>query len=389
MPSASPLPIAQPLPAGVDTLYLSLYLDWGPIWDDLRRTLTRARAQAEAYRSETRVTVAGQAFSMQRDALDCHRFQLRSPDLTLLIRDTPGPRGQPNVRLDFRSTYLWSQGWKSAVRTWLGLLQDMGVDVLRTQVARVDLCLDLLLAAPLVREDLEAQAVSRASLDDSYLSRRFRRDFETFELGKKPLRLRIYDKIREAVKRGSLPKWTDVWGLDPGEIDHHVWRVEFEVWRSRLRGFGIDTYEDLEQHIGVLWEYLVGSEKEPGWFSLRTPTANKQRCRRPVSPLWQIVRDQRGEFGVSGELPRPTGPPPNPDKLLAQIGGCAKSWAALSGLTDQAAAIAELAMQLVDRTPEALFKSDVMARTAKLVFTPPEPRSARPKAGPSPGVETA
>jgi hypothetical protein len=97
---------------------------------------------------------------------------------------------------------------------------------------------------------------------------------------------RIYDKTIESQKSGSA-YWRVIWGgrFDP---DASVLRVEFELSRSALREFGVNTPEQALDAAGSLWGSLTNE-----WLTHRVPTPDNTRTRWPVSPQWESVRRAR------------------------------------------------------------------------------------------------
>jgi hypothetical protein len=105
---------------------------------------------------------------------------------------------------------------------------------------------------------------------------------------------RIYDKTRDADRKGS-DFWLDVWGerLDPAKP---VFRVEFELARTALREYGLDTLDEVLGAVPALW-LSVTSE----WLTYRCPTADKTHARWPVAPEWEAVQRAslaEGAFGI-------------------------------------------------------------------------------------------
>jgi hypothetical protein len=85
---------------------------------------------------------------------------------------------------------------------------------------------------------------------------------------------RIYDKAKEAGTTGK--EWfLKLWKLDQ-LLD--IWRIEFQLRRSVLKQFGIDTLEDLIQRSGGVWAELTSS-----WLSFRLHD-NPNTARRSIHP---------------------------------------------------------------------------------------------------------
>jgi hypothetical protein len=79
---------------------------------------------------------------------------------------------------------------------------------------------------------------------------------------------RIYDKTRDADRKGA-DFWGDVWGdrLDPAMP---VIRVEFELARTALREYGLDTLGEVLNAVPALWSSVTSD-----WLTYRSPTATR------------------------------------------------------------------------------------------------------------------
>ncbi len=346
--------------AGVDTLEIGLFVDFGYSWSSLREHLLDYQMSAPG--REVPVKLGGQPFALQPRGRSTARFQLIGSDLTLLIADNDAPRGHfPNVRFELSSHALWSQGWIRAADRWLDWIQNLGM-IDHTIITRVDLCADLLLSAPLARQELEDGMVTQAPTHQTIINTRTG-VFETLVVAKNPLRLQIYDKLAEASKRGSLARWISAWGWDPRPHQQHVWRVEFQLHRAKLKKQGVATFEDLRANIGALWAYLTGTEGSgPAWFSLRTPSRNAQRTRWPLHPVWLLIQQQAGQFGAFGQLQRNVSVSADPSQRIKQMDGLLKSCAAMYGILNQEDALAMMCDEIRRRTSPEAFKQDVTAR---------------------------
>ena len=77
--------------------------------------------------------------------------------------------------------------------------------------------------------------------------------------------------------------------------------VEFRYKREFLRSFGlVDEGElnhyDLLDRLGDLWRYYTSE-----WLRYCIPTADKNRSRWPVHPLWEVI--QAADFGAIPSCP--------------------------------------------------------------------------------------
>ena len=65
-------------------------------------------------------------------------------------------------------------------------------------------------------------------------------------------------------------------------------RIEFEIGRTGLREYGVDTPEDALGAAGALWASLTET-----WLTYRSPTGDATKSRWPVAPEWRAVQHAR------------------------------------------------------------------------------------------------
>jgi len=99
-----------------------------------------------------------------------------------------------------------------------------------------------------------------------------------------PISARLYNKTLE-IKKSKKFYLQDLWaqqGWFPGDT---VWRVEFELKRPILAQCGIVTLPRLLESLQNLWRYATDD-----WLRLCLPSADSNRSRWPLHPLWDAVR---------------------------------------------------------------------------------------------------
>lgn len=86
------------------------------------------------------------------------------------------------------------------------------------------------------------------------------------------------------MERTGADYWPKIWG-DRYDASRPVHRVEFELGRTGLREYGIDTPDDAIAAAGALWASLTET-----WLTCRSPTADETRSRWPLAPEWLAVQ---------------------------------------------------------------------------------------------------
>jgi hypothetical protein len=174
-----------------------------------------------------------------------------------------------------------------------------------------------------------------------------------------PIRLRIYDKGKEVLKKGEKLWFADLWGTNDLE---NIWRVEFQLRRPALKQLKINDFEDLWQRPGGVWNYLTNE-----WFSLRLRD-NDRQDRRTVHPWWLEVQACAERLGKDIRVRRDYSSNSHASALffISHIAGCLPSFAVRVKTRDFKEAILSLGKALYEHWSKRDFDSEVVKRAIKL-----------------------
>lgn len=188
-----------------------------------------------------------------------------------------GEFNRPSFFVTFRSVALWHVGIQNLHQRFMNWAQSVGLSAYQPErLSRVDFTFDYFLPSIDFDED---SFVSAASKDNQH---RKNRKIQTFSFGEGDIKLRIYNKCEE-IKEKSAKQWFyDLW-----EIEHDVWRIEWQVRKSSLRSCGICTFADLQQRQGIVLRVLVNDHT-----TLRIKSDDSNRSRWALHPLWQDLIEQ-------------------------------------------------------------------------------------------------
>jgi hypothetical protein len=285
----------KPLIAGIDTLEVGYcvvrYLLSQKEWDMLEEA--KMSAQSTLYDRGTGIKFRGYDFMVLRMGSGRYKYILTNEDIDVRIYvDARSGEHFPELKVRFKSQFLWRNGWKDAVTKvdeWLR----MWVDVIEVKISRIDVTVDLIGALPTLSVDLR-EVVARP---------RKKRAFGTYERysdGKEPsgykfgendLSCRIYDKTKEINIRGK--KWfKHMWKERGWKEDERVTRVEFQCRRKIVRLMQIRTIDDLSLKLPDLWRYLTVE-----WMTIRIIQCDTHRTRWPIADFWQMVQSSLSYFG--------------------------------------------------------------------------------------------
>jgi hypothetical protein len=171
--------------------------------------------------------------------------------------------------------------------------------------------------------------VGYASQKQFFVSSRGR--LETISIGSSEgvVRFKVYDKVAEAVSRGTLGFWSAVWGVD-GDLPP-VARFEWSVRPYEGQFEGLRYLDDLtfERFCGVL-DYVLRR-----WGALRVPGDDGNRSRWALHPLWVRLAELVHEwmFGSGQHVRREyTATPDLSDRYLSLVVGMLAGAAVRVGL---------------------------------------------------------
>ena len=270
---------------GIDTLQCAYYLRCGP---DSSLDFAALLAQREALRvSGSRdpavVTLAGAEFLLQPyGSPSGYPLVLTNPDCKIEC----GEFNRPSFFLTFRSEALWRHSPAQLQARFLQWANKVGLEQERPEsVSRVDWAFDYHL--PVCDFD-ESHFVSVASKDSKH---RERGQIQTLTFGRDDIVLRIYDKVAEIAQQSHKTWFFALWQ----GVCEDVWRIEWQVRKALLRSFGIRTLSDLLERQGDVLLHLATEHT-----TLRVPSADSNRSRWPLHPLWKDLEGQIANLEALG-----------------------------------------------------------------------------------------
>lgn len=346
---------------GVDTLDLSLSVDWPETWPELRHRLELAKSSAQCRNkpipfhdspSEVcRVYPTGKPPN--------YRYHLETPECHLFVGDSQFSDRWSNVYASIRARTLWSKGLERSVASVVALIGSLDPEarVCKVKPSRCDLCADFQIPDGLPFELFRDCGVPKRLKTNPHFSGEV---LETYYIGsrKASMRARVYDKSKEVVAHRKF--WlADLWGE---ENLSGVWRVEFQFRRTLLHQFGIDSVEDLRLKLGGLWKHLTHK-----FYSLRV-LDNPNVSRRSVHPWWRAVQDCVSRFGPSVELDRKleSDSKAGSEFYLARGSSALVGFAAAFGYHDLGCAVDEFAGAVKRRWTQEEFEEARMMKSIEM-----------------------
>jgi len=272
--------------AGVDTLELNFGIEEYKELDMFERlNVAKSEAVAAGYKGRLGVPVDlfGNEFMVQaRGSKGGYEYLLKNGDIDLQIMpDARGGKPSPEIRVIFRSPFLWRSGEVQAYSKVVESVNNLA-SVVYCKVSRADLCVDKVMALPEINR--KTQVVSRLREKDLFYGGDFERgQRETgYQFGRGGMSCRFYDKAYEISVKGQghiRPLWlTNGWdGESP------VSRLELQLRRDGLRRFDktmdFQTFQDSKSDI---WAYMTSK-----YIRIIQPGSATRKERAKVTEYWK------------------------------------------------------------------------------------------------------
>lgn len=292
--------VIRTLASGIDTLYLTLNVDWSksPFLKQLKQLKEDAIRQDKAMPCQ----IDSWLFMVQPYGRRGYEWLIESQEYTLRVGSWAEPKKtKPSVTVEIRSETLWRLGAEKAVDRIVSLLKlasksDLtGSNVRDVKVSRVDLCVDVLTPGLFWTMEVVEYVVCRAKDFRPYLKNGPLITFTGIRIGSGVLFARLYDKALE-IKVKSAKEWMyDIWKIREVPPGWKVVRVEFQLMREAIKDLGIDTPDDLFRLSPNLWAHCTKS-----WLKLQDRPGT-HHTQRTLLPWWEVV--QNGYEGAQDAHP--------------------------------------------------------------------------------------
>lgn len=293
-------PTIRALSSGIDTLYLTLNVDWSGsgFLSHLATLKTSAIESDKAVPSQ----IEDWLYLVQPYGRRGYEWLLESSEYTLRIGSWDIPKvSKPSVIIEIRSEPLWRLGPGKAAGRILSLISLVSSSDLERQtvrdikVSRADLCVDVLTPESFWNSEVLHSIVCRAKTIRPFYRNSQLIELDGFKVGNGDLVARLYDKKQE-IKVKSRKYWMyDIWGLQAIPQGWTVIRVEYQLMRQAIKDLGLDTPDDLFCLSVNLWAYCTQE-----WLKLQDRPGNHHTQRKTLQ-WWSVV--QGGYNQVQGAYP--------------------------------------------------------------------------------------
>ena len=348
--------------AGVDTLELNFGVEEYKESDMFERlNVAKSEAIAAGYKGRlgVQVELLGNKFMVQaRGSKGGYEYLLKNGDIELQIMpDARGGKPSPELRVIFRSPFLWQSGEVQAYNKVVELVNNMA-SIAYCRVSRADLCVDKVMPLPEInRKD---QVVSLLREKDLFYGGDFQRgQRETgYQFGRGSMACRLYDKAYEVAVKGH-GHIMQVWIGNGWNGECPVSRLELQLRREGLRRFDKNmdfvTFQDSKSDI---WAYMTSK-----YIRIIQLDSATRKERAKVTEYWKDYQDCYGLFGErQGVLPvKQLSPDWRP--LVEQANGClASAWARLAARVGDVNATLILEKEWECNIPEKVIEAGLLQK---------------------------
>lgn len=213
------------------------------------------------------------------------------------IKDNSDPN-QWNIFVSPRATMLLGNGYAETFRIIEKTINDLNGKITAIALNRVDFAMDFqTLGFELEIDRFVTQARSKlkphwSKTSEHGDSEQLRsvingRRVESVTIGSMPGRqVIVYDKRAEAIAKHKT-YWFEVWGVDRGDPELEVWRVEVRAGKKHLKdAYNIRTLEDFEHSIG---DVIANSLERIRYLAGLQTDSNVSR--QALHPIWRSAQE--------------------------------------------------------------------------------------------------
>ncbi|MDH4319522.1 MAG: hypothetical protein OEV64_14125 [Desulfobulbaceae bacterium] len=315
--------------SNIDTLKLSLYIDWSS--EIFLDQVQSAKQTAQDKDQEcVPVNFGGFDWNVMRSGAHSYNFRLISGDIRLLLsrRQVTADSNFPNAILEIGSMSCWSPGYRFIHDEIIRMIERLGGAICKEIVSEVHLCADSigqnLKALPCTDQDYWITRAHKFAVFHD------RRKLTGINIGKGDIMLRIYDKVEELRNESTHKQgfFAEAWGLDTYDAED-VTRLEFQLRRKVISQFQpeINTLDDLENHLATIWKYCTEE-----WCRLteKPVDRNHNQSKSDTHSFWHLIKKAKwkGKNFCARVTQQLQG---DIEKLLAQAAGISLSIAAYFG----------------------------------------------------------
>ncbi len=246
--------------SGIDTLVYSMDITWSnTIFFEY---LSELKEKAKKKKADLNGVLKGRAkdedwpFLIKPFGSEGYEWIIYGHEYNIKIGNWEKPSSRPGVIIYIRSETLWSNGVIESYQRINELIENNGGRIIKKNVSRVDLCVDLLINSSEIDLHLRDHITKKSKKWAFFLGAS--NDVQTIQIGiKSKIQCTIYDKALEIKEKQKKEWFYDLWKIEKIEEGKRIIRVEFKLRREPIKEMGFGSLEKFMANCEQVWAYCT------------------------------------------------------------------------------------------------------------------------------------
>ena len=281
--------------SGIDTLYY--FYESNNLYDDffikmlqqLEDNKKRFDSQSISYENrDLKITVHNQLFEFNGKSQGFYWFSHLDNFLSVGFKESSKNRELHNIQIQFNAIGIYTLGIKTLLRYADDIFKNISTGY--KPVTRADLNIFVQTDLSWLNKDMFVSRKRNYTTHTKEVSSKYR--LQTLYIGKAPFLLRLYDK-QEELKNSSKKDMMYAYFLQHDfSLKDEVFNVEFELHRTYLKSFKIDSVDDLLLNAQKLFKECMSAIRLVDLSSISKGSINStNRYKANTHILWQHISD--------------------------------------------------------------------------------------------------
>jgi len=281
--------------SGIDTLYY--FYESNKLYDDffikmlqqLEDNKKRFDSQSISYENrDLKITVHNQVFEFNGKSQGFYWFSHLDNYFSVGFKDTSKNIELHNIQIQLNAIGIYTLGIKTLLRHADDTFQNIITGY--KPVTRADLNIFVQTDLSWLSKEMFVSRKRNYTTHSKEVCSKYR--LQTLYIGKTPFLLRLYDK-QEELKNSSKKKMMYQYFVDNGfNTEDEIFNIEFELHRTYLRSFEIDSVDDLLAQAQKLFKECMQAIRLIDITTISKNSINSSnRYKADTHPLWQHIRD--------------------------------------------------------------------------------------------------
>jgi len=281
--------------SGIDTLYY--FYESNNLYDDffikmlqqLEDNKKRFDTQNISYENkDLRITVHNQLFEFNGKSQGFYWFSHMDNFLSVGFKDSSKNIELHNIQIQLNAIGIYTLGIKTLLRHTDDIFKNISTGY--KPVTRADLNIFVQTDLSWLNKDMFVSRKRNYTTHTKEVSSKYR--LQTLYIGKAPFLLRLYDK-QEELKNSSKKEMMYAYFSQHGfNLQDEVFNIEFELHRTYLKSFKIDSVDDLLSSAQKLFKECMNAIRLVDLSSISKGSINStNRYKADTHILWQHISD--------------------------------------------------------------------------------------------------